>query len=91
MIHFCVHLQLLGIAILALGIYVIVLSSDPAIQNIAGSSLSAPGIVLVILGVLLVVIGFCGWLGALREIFVLLVVVSVLLCGTCQQLSRNWL
>lgn len=66
----------MGLAILALGIYAIILSNEDALQVVGSSTLSVPGIVLVILGVFLVVVGFCGWLGALREIFVLLVIVS---------------
>ena len=81
-------LQLLGLGILALGIYAIVLSNEAALQVVGSTTLSVPGIVLVVLGVFLVVVGFCGWLGALREIFILLVVVSPpspgRACGPCQ-------
>lgn len=69
-------LQLLGLGILALGIYAIILSNEAALQVVGSTTLSVPGIVLVVLGVFLVVVGFCGWLGALREIFFLLVIVS---------------
>lgn len=66
----------MGLGILALGIYAIILSTEDTLQVVGSNTLSVPGIVLVVLGVFLVVVGFCGWLGALREIFFLLVIVS---------------
>lgn len=70
---------LLGLGILALGIYAIILSTEDTLQVVGSNTLSVPGIVLVVLGVFLVVVGFCGWLGALREIFFLLVIYCILL------------
>jgi multisubunit Na+/H+ antiporter MnhG subunit len=69
---------LLGVAFLALGIYAVVLSFDGTVEIIGANVVSTPGIILIVLGVILIVVGFCGWLGALREIFVLLVIVSLL-------------
>ena len=40
------------------------------------SVLVSPGIVLIILGSIMFILGFLGCLGALREVFILLVVVS---------------
>lgn len=41
-----------------------------------GGAISAPAIFLIVIGVLLFIIGFCGCFGALLEIFFLLVIVS---------------
>ena len=58
---------------------------------VGATTLSIPGIVLVVLGVFLVVVGFCGWLGALREIFVLLVIVSSSHCPSLPYMTfRLW-
>lgn len=66
--------QLLGVALLAIGIYVQVESTFDMLQ--LGSVLTSPAIVMIILGGLLFILGFCGCLGALLEIFPLLVAVS---------------
>lgn len=67
-------LQLLGVALLAIGIYVQVESTFDMLR--LSSVLTSPAIVMIILGGLLFILGFCGCLGALLEVFFLLVIVS---------------
>lgn len=66
--------QLLGVALLAIGIYVQVESTFDMLR--LSSVLTSPAIAMIILGGMLFILGFCGCLGALLEIFYLLVVVS---------------
>ena len=66
--------QLLGAAMLAIGIYVQVETAFEMLE--LSSVLTNPAIVLIIFGCLLFILGFCGCLGALLEIFFLLVIVS---------------
>lgn len=66
--------QLLGVALLAIGIYVQVESTFDMLQ--LSSVLTSPAIAMIILGGLLFILGFCGCLGALLEVFLLLVAVS---------------
>lgn len=69
--------QLLGVALLAIGIYVQVESTFDMLR--LSSVLTSPAIVMIILGGLLFILGFCGCLGALLEVFVLLVTVRPML------------
>jgi len=66
--------QLLGVALLAIGIYVLVENTFQELM--LGSVLTNPAIIITILGGLLFIIGFCGCIGALLEIVFLLVIVS---------------
>lgn len=68
---------LLGIALLALGIYVQVEKTFDMLM--LGSVLTNPSIIIIILGGLLFIIGFCGCLGALLELFYLLIIYCILL------------
>lgn len=67
-------LQLLGVAFLAIGIYVQVESTFDMLR--LSSVLTSPAIIMIILGGVLFILGFCGCLGALLEVFFLLVIVS---------------
>lgn len=61
-------------ALLGIGIYVQV---ETAIDSLGLSGLlSNPAIVMIILGAILFLLGFCGCFGALLELFPLLVIVS---------------
>ncbi len=60
--------------LLAIGIYVQVESTFDELM--LGSLLTSPAIIIIILGSLLLILGFCGCLGALLEIFFLLIIVS---------------
>lgn len=71
----CFFPQLLGVGLLAIGIYVQVESTFDMLR--LSSILTSPAIVMIIIGALLFILGFCGCLGALLEIFFLLVIVSV--------------
>lgn len=68
---------LLGVGLLAIGIYVQVESTFDMLR--LSSVLTSPAIVMIILGALLFILGFCGCLGALLEIFFLLVAYCILL------------
>lgn len=76
-----VLIWLVGMAILALGIYIQVDQSLATIEQdlMLGQAISAPAIFLIVIGALLFIIGFCGCFGALLEIFFLLVIYSILL------------
>lgn len=66
--------------ILAIGIYVQV---ETGFSDLSlGSVLTSPAIVLIIIGAVLFVVGFCGCFGALLELFPLLLIVSSLLVFT---------
>ena len=68
--------KLLGCALLAAGAFA--LSEAGTLNDIGlGSILASPSIILIILGTVMFILGFCGCLGALREIFFLLVIVSL--------------
>lgn len=68
--------QIVGIALLGIGIY---LQVETAIDNLGLSGLlSNPAIILIIIGSVLFILGFCGCFGALLELFFLLVIVRTL-------------
>ena len=71
---------------MAAGIYTQVESEQ---LNMVGLSaiLTSPGIILIVLGGVIFLIGFFGCLGALREIFLLLVIVSSTLSLLSQSVS----
>lgn len=75
------YMQLLGMALLAIGIYVQVETTFDMLM--LSSVLTNPAIVMIILGSLLFILGFCGCLGALLEVFFLLVIVR----KSCNQAS----
>ncbi len=60
-------------ALLALGIYVLVENTFDTLM--LGTILTNPAIIITVLGGLLFIIGFCGCIGALLELFFLLVIV----------------
>ena len=63
-------------ALLGIGIY---LQVETAIDNLGLSGLlSNPAIILIIIGSVLFLLGFCGCFGALLELFFLLVIVRTL-------------
>ncbi|XP_003388341.1 PREDICTED: tetraspanin-14-like [Amphimedon queenslandica] len=69
---------LLGCALLAAGIFAQV--EIGTLNEIGvGSLLSSPSIILICLGGIMFILGFCGCLGALREIFLLLVIYAIVL------------
>ena len=71
-----IHTQLVGMALLGIGIY---LHVETAIDNLGlGGLLSNPAIILIIIGSVLFLLGFCGCFGALLELFILLVIVRTL-------------
>ncbi len=65
---------MLGVLILAIGIYVQVETGFSELS--LDSVLTSPAIALVIIGAVLFIVGFCGCFGALLEIFPLLLIVS---------------
>ena len=68
--------QIVGMALLGIGIY---LQVETAIDNLGLSGLlSNPAIILIIIGSVLFLLGFCGCFGALLELFFLLVIVRTL-------------
>ncbi|XP_064401853.1 tetraspanin-33-like [Halichondria panicea] len=70
-------LWLLGVVILAIGIYVQV---ETGFSDLSlGSVLTSPAIVLIIIGAVLFVVGFCGCFGALLELFPLLLIYAIIL------------
>ena len=60
-------------ALLGIGIYVQVETAFDGLQ--LNDLITSPAIALIIIGTVLFLIGFCGCLGALLELFVLLIVV----------------
>lgn len=63
-------------ALLGIGIY---LQVETAIDNLGLSGLlSNPAIILIIIGSVLFLLGFCGCFGALLELFFLLLIVRTL-------------
>lgn len=67
-------IQLLGIFCLAIGIFV---QTESSFQDLnLGAIITSPAIVLIVIGAVLFIIGFCGCFGALLELFVLLIIVS---------------
>lgn len=68
-------LQILGMALLAIGIYVQVETAFDGLQ--LNDLITNPSIAMIILGSVLFLIGFCGCLGALLELFILLIVVRL--------------
>ena len=60
-------------ALLGIGIYVQVETAFDGLQ--LNDLITSPAIALIIIGAVLFLIGFCGCLGALLELFVLLIVV----------------
>ena len=71
--HTHTHTQLLGVALLAIGIYVQVETTFDMLE--LSALLTNPAIVMIILGAFLFILGFCGCIGALLEIFFLLLIV----------------
>ena len=67
-------LQLLGIALLAIGIYVQVETTFDRLM--LSDAFTNPAIGMIVIGSMLFILGFCGCLGALLEVFFLLVIVS---------------
>lgn len=67
----------LGLLLLAVGIYVQFEKTFSDLQ--LDDVLTNPAIALIVAGVLLCIIGFCGCVGALREVFFLLIIYAVLL------------
>lgn len=85
--HCTYTMQLLGAALLAIGIYVQVETAFEMLE--LTSLLTNPAIVMIVLGSVLFILGFCGCLGALLEIFFLLVIVMSYQnnCGICELIS----
>ena len=85
-------LQLLGLALLGAGIFILT-APETNLDNLdAGNLLTAPAIILCVIGGSLFLLGFCGCFGALLELYYPLIVVSVpssrwvymyLHCGEC--------
>lgn len=66
---------MLGCALLAAGIFAQI--EIGALEDIGVDGLLySPSIILICLGGVMFILGFCGCLGALREVFILLVIVS---------------
>ena len=68
---------MLGCILLAVGIFAQV-EAGTLNEFGVGDVLASPAIILIILGALMFILGFSGCLGALREVFFLLVIVSVI-------------
>ena len=69
--------QLLGVALLGAGVYALT-APETNLENLdADNFLTAPAILLCIIGGLLFILGFCGCFGALLELYIPLIVVSV--------------
>ena len=76
--HICSYLfllQLVGAILLAVGIFAQV-EAGTLNEFGVGDVLASPAIIIIILGAVLFILGFSGCLGALREVFILLVIVS---------------
>ena len=72
---FC--LQLLGVALLGAGVYALT-APETNLDNLeVDNFLTAPAILLCIIGGVLFLLGFCGCFGALLELYIPLIVVSL--------------
>ena len=68
--------QLLGVALLGAGVYVLT-APETNLDNLdADNFLTAPAVLLCIIGGLLFILGFCGCFGALLELYIPLIVVG---------------
>ena len=73
----CVY-QLLGVALLGAGVYALT-APETNLDNLdVDNFLTAPAILLCIIGGLLFLLGFCGCFGALLELYIPLIVVRTL-------------
>ena len=72
-------LQLLGVALLGAGVYVLT-APETNLDNVeVDNFLTAPAIVFCIIGGILFLLGFCGCFGALLELYLPLLIVGVVL------------
>jgi hypothetical protein len=72
---------LLGVALLGAGVYVLT-APETNLDNLdADNFLTAPAVLLCIIGGLLFILGFCGCFGALLELYIPLIVYTIVLSG----------
>ena len=71
-----IYLQLLGVALLGAGVYVLT-APETNLDNVeVDNFLTAPAILLCIIGGVLFLLGFCGCFGALLELYIPLIIVN---------------